>query len=99
MVAGIVAGLIVWFMVATIVNLLFRVAWPGYAEAEIATMFTLAMMVARLLLGALSSFPSGITRYFSPRFSRSRFWARSYCGAATGQCRLFGIDISPKGLA
>jgi hypothetical protein len=60
-VAGILAGLIVWFMVATIVNLMFRVAWPGYGEAEIATMFTLAMMVARLLLGAPSSLCAGFT--------------------------------------
>lgn len=60
-VAGIVAGLIVWFMVATIVNLLFRVAWPGYVEAEISTMFTLVMLVARLLLGALSSVCAGLT--------------------------------------
>jgi len=60
-VASIVGGLITWIIVATIGNLLFRVAWPGYAEAEIATMFTLAMMVARLLLGALSSLCAGFT--------------------------------------
>jgi hypothetical protein len=58
-VAGIVAGLIVWFVVATIVNLLFRALWPGYAEAEIAMKFTLAMMIARLLLGALSCLCAG----------------------------------------
>jgi hypothetical protein len=60
MIGGIVAGLIVWFMVATIGNLLFRVAWPGYTEAEIATMFALPMMLARLLLGALSSVCAGL---------------------------------------
>ena len=59
MIAGIVAGLIAWIVVATIGNLMFRVAWPGYAEAEILMMFTLAMMVARLLLGALSSLCAG----------------------------------------
>ena len=59
MIAGIVAGLIAWIIVATIGNLIFRVAWPGYAEAEISMMFTLAMMVARLLLGALSSLCAG----------------------------------------
>lgn len=59
MIAGIVAGLIAWIIVATIGNLMFRVAWPGYAEAEISMMFTLAMMVARLLLGALSSLCAG----------------------------------------
>jgi hypothetical protein len=59
MIAGIVAGLIAWIIVATIGNLMFRVAWPGYAEAEISMMFTLAMMVARLLLGTLSSLCAG----------------------------------------
>ena len=59
MIAGIVAGLIAWIVVATIGNLMFRVASPGYAEAEISMMFTLAMMVARLLLGALSSLCAG----------------------------------------
>jgi hypothetical protein len=59
-VAGIVAGLIVWITVATIGNLLFRVSWRGYAEAEISMTFTLAMMVARLLLGALSSVCAGL---------------------------------------
>jgi hypothetical protein len=58
-IAGIVAGLVAWIIVATIGNLMLRVAWPGYAEAEISMMFTLAMMVARLLLGALSSLCAG----------------------------------------
>ena len=57
--AGVVAGLIAWFIVATIVNFLFRVSWPGYAEVEVAMSFTLAMMVARLLLGVLSSLCAG----------------------------------------
>jgi hypothetical protein len=60
MIAGIVAGLITWIIVATIGNLMFRVAWPGYAEAEISMMFSLAMMVARLLLGAISSVCGGL---------------------------------------
>jgi hypothetical protein len=59
MIAGIVAGLVAWTIVATIGNLMFRVAWPGYAEAEVSMMFTLAMMVARLLLGTLSSLCAG----------------------------------------
>jgi hypothetical protein len=68
MIAGIVAGLIAWIIVATIGNLMFRVAWPGYAEAEISMMFTLAMMVARLSLGALSSLCAGfVTAWITKR--------------------------------
>ena len=59
-IAGIAGGLIIWFIVATVVNLLFRVSWPGYGEAEISMTFTLAMMTARLLLGALSSLCAGL---------------------------------------
>jgi hypothetical protein len=58
-VVAIVAGLIVWFVVATLVNLLFRALWPGYAEVEIGMNFTLAMLLGRLLLGALSSLCAG----------------------------------------
>jgi hypothetical protein len=58
-VAAIVAGLIVWVVVATIVNLLFRALWPGYGEVEVAMTFTLAMLLGRLLLGALSSLCAG----------------------------------------
>ncbi len=60
-VVAVVAGLIVWFVVATLVNLLFRALWPAYAEVEIGMNFTLAMLLGRLLLGALSSLCAGLT--------------------------------------
>ena len=58
-IAGGAAGLVAWFVAATIGNILFRVSWPGYADVETAMKFTLAMLVARLLLGALSSLCAG----------------------------------------
>jgi hypothetical protein len=58
-VGGIVAGLITWFVVVTIGNLLLRALWPAYAEVESAMRFTLAMMFARLLLGGVSSVCGG----------------------------------------
>jgi len=58
-VVALVAGFILWFVVATIVNLLFRAFWPGYAQVEIGMNFTLAMLLGRLLLGALSSLCAG----------------------------------------
>jgi hypothetical protein len=42
-------------------NLVLRFAWAGYAEVEKAMTFTLAMMVARLVLGVLSSLGAGLT--------------------------------------
>jgi hypothetical protein len=58
-IAGVVAGLIAWILIATVGNLGMRIAWPGYSEVEAAMRFTDAMMVARLFLGALSSLGAG----------------------------------------
>jgi len=58
-IAGVVAGVVVWIVIATIGNLAMRAAWPGYAEVEAAMKFTLEMMLFRLLVGALSSLGAG----------------------------------------
>ena len=58
-IAAVLAGLIAWILVATAINLLLRAVWPHYHEAETAFNFTLGMMIARLILGALSSVCSG----------------------------------------
>ena len=60
-IGGLVGGLVAWFLIATVGNLALRIAWTGYAEVEKAMTFTLAMMVARLVLGALSSLGAGLT--------------------------------------
>jgi hypothetical protein len=57
--AGIFAGLVAWAVVATLGNLLVRVALPGYAQVEAALDFTLAMLAARLLVGIVSSIVAG----------------------------------------
>jgi len=59
-IAAVVAGFIVWWVVATAANLLMRVAWPAYADVEKALTFTTAMMAARLAVGALSSLCAGV---------------------------------------
>ena len=58
-VAGVAGGLFTWVVVATVGNLLLRIVWPSYAEVEVAMNFTPAMLVMRLLLGALSSLCAG----------------------------------------
>ncbi len=57
--AGVVIGLIAWFLAATVVNRVLRLAWPGYTQAEVTLQFTLGMMVARLAMGAVSSVAGG----------------------------------------
>jgi hypothetical protein len=56
---SVVVGLVTWFVVATALNLLLRVALPGYHEAEPSMQFTLGMMIARLVLGAISTLAAG----------------------------------------
>ena len=58
-VGAVIAALVTWFLVATVVNLALRAFWPHYHEAEIAFNFTFAMKVARLLLGAISTLGAG----------------------------------------
>jgi hypothetical protein len=58
-VAAVVAGLITWILVATLVNLALRAWWPHYHEAETAFDFTFAMKLARLVLGAISTLGAG----------------------------------------
>ena len=71
---SIVAGLVVWGLVATLLNFGLRLWLPGYAEAEPAMAFTLVMKVARLLLAAFSGLAAGaMVRAVAPA-SRAAPW-------------------------
>jgi hypothetical protein len=67
---AVAAGLIAWFAVATIANLLVRFAWPSYAQVELAMTFTLPMLFLRLFIGALSSVCSGLVAALIARSGR-----------------------------
>jgi peptidoglycan/LPS O-acetylase OafA/YrhL len=56
---ALVAGLVLWMLVATLLNRWLRASLPGYASAEPTMTFTLSMKVARLILGALASLAAG----------------------------------------
>jgi hypothetical protein len=58
-VLGVLVGLVVWFVVATVGNFAIRGLVSGYTEAEPAMRFTLPMLLARLGLGAVSSVAAG----------------------------------------
>jgi hypothetical protein len=58
-VAAVIAGLVTWILVATIINFPLRAWWPHYHEAETAFNFALGMKLVRLALGALASVCSG----------------------------------------
>src|SRR5690348_15786028 len=72
-VAIIVAGLVTWAVVVTLLNLGLRGAIPGYHAAEATLQFTLAMKLGRLSEGALASLAAGGVVSL---VDRSKRWAR-----------------------
>jgi len=56
---ALLAGLVLWALVATLLNRGLRAGFPGYTLAEPTMTFTLGMKVARLILGALASLAAG----------------------------------------
>jgi hypothetical protein len=58
-IAGIVAGLIAWAVVVTILNFGLRAAIPGYHAAEATLQFSLAMKAGRLIEAAITSIVAG----------------------------------------
>ena len=56
---AVLAGLLAWFFVATLLNFLIRAMVTGYAAAEPTMSFTLTMMIARLGAGLVSSLVAG----------------------------------------
>jgi hypothetical protein len=58
-IGSIVAGLIAWAVIVTILNFGLRAAIPGYHAAEATLQFTLAMKIGRLTEAALTSVAAG----------------------------------------
>jgi hypothetical protein len=54
-----VAALLTWILVATLLDMILRHTIEGYRVAELTLSFTVAMMLARLVLAALSSLAAG----------------------------------------
>ena len=66
-VLSIVAALIAWTLIATVLNFGLRAAIPGYHAAEATLQFTLAMKFGRLALAAVSSLGAGaVARLIAP---------------------------------
>ncbi|MGH8274339.1 MAG: hypothetical protein ACRES9_08850 [Gammaproteobacteria bacterium] len=56
---AVVAGLVAWVVIVTLLNMGLRLGLPGYHAAEPAMTFTLTMKIARLLIAALTSLATG----------------------------------------
>jgi hypothetical protein len=59
-IGSIVAGLVTWAVVVTLLNFGLRAAIPGYHAAEATLQFTSAMKAGRLIEAALTSFVAGV---------------------------------------
>src|SRR5256885_6281424 len=57
--SSIVAGLVAWAVIVTLLNFGLRASLPGYHSAEATLQFTLAMKIGRLTEAALSSVAGG----------------------------------------
>jgi hypothetical protein len=58
-ITGIVAGLVAWGLIVTLLNFGLRTAIPGYHSAEATLEFTLAMKLGRLIEAAVTSVAAG----------------------------------------
>jgi hypothetical protein len=58
-IGGIVAGIIAWAVVVTVLNFGLRLWLPGYVQVEHAMLFTLPMKIARLSIAAVTSLVAG----------------------------------------
>ena len=58
-IGGIVAGIVAWVLLVTVLNWGLRAWLPGYVQVEHAMAFTLTMMVARLSIAAITSLAAG----------------------------------------
>lgn len=66
-VASIVAGLVAWAVIVTLLNFGLRAAIPDYHAAEATLQFTMAMKIGRLTEAALTSLAAGaIVAWIAP---------------------------------
>ena len=73
-ISSIIAGLVAWTVVATLLNFGLRAVLPGYHAAESSLQFTMAMKAGRLSLAALSCLAAGATVRAVAPASRAAPW-------------------------
>ena len=71
---AVLGGLVVWVVVATLLNLALRLGWPDYAAVEKSMNFTLGMLAARLAIGALASLGAGFAAAWISRRKPIAVW-------------------------
>jgi hypothetical protein len=73
-IVAIIAGLVAWAVIVTVINWGLRLGLPGYRQAEPTLVFTLGMKIARLIMAAVTSIAAGaLVHAIAPR-SRLAPW-------------------------
>jgi hypothetical protein len=75
LIGGIIAGVVVWIVAVTVLNLGLRYSWPAYHAVEQALTFTLPMMIARLTESGISSIVSGWASAAIARNRTAALWS------------------------
>lgn len=66
-IVSIIAGLIAWAVIVTVLNWGLRLGLPGYRQAEPTLVFTLSMKISRLVMAAVTSIATGaVIRAIAP---------------------------------
>jgi len=65
---GAIAGLLAWILLVTITGLIMRASWPEYAAVADSMAFTLPMLIARLVISAVTLLAAArLTTVIAPR--------------------------------
>jgi hypothetical protein len=67
LVLAIIAALVAWAVVATLINLVLRVTIPGYRSQEMAVSFSLVAQIARLAMGLVATAAAAIAALAASR--------------------------------
>ena len=67
-IGAVVAGLVAWIVIVSLLNRGLRLWLPGYSAVETAMTFTLTMKIARLAIAAVSSLCAGVVTRAIARF-------------------------------
>jgi hypothetical protein len=78
-IGAIIAGIVAWVVIATILDRAMRLFWPEYAAAVPVMVFTLPMMFARLTEGAITTIASG---FINRVIARTSLWPAVVQGTA-----------------
>ena len=71
LIGGVIAGVVAWIAIVSLLNLGLRHGWPAYAAVEGVMEFTLPMMLARLAMSAISSLAAGFIAAWIERGQRA----------------------------